>query len=70
MMFRPGTVPATPMSADELRDLRAKHGLSRAAVARMLGLSESTVFRWETGESATPPLLRPALHYYLERSKA
>ena len=38
------------LTPGEIRDLRAKLGLSRAELARITGLGESSVARWETGE--------------------
>lgn len=36
-------------SADRIRDLRARAGLSQEALARKLGVSKNTVARWEKG---------------------
>lgn len=38
-----------------IRRLRNTLGLSRTELARFLGVSEATVVRWESDESATEP---------------
>ena len=38
------------LTATEIRDLRAKYELSRAELARITGLGESSIARWETRE--------------------
>ena len=38
------------LTATEIRDLRAKYDLSRAELARISGLGESSIGRWETRE--------------------
>ena len=38
------------LTPTEIRDLRAKYGLSRAELARISGLGESSIARWETRE--------------------
>jgi transcriptional regulator with XRE-family HTH domain len=35
----------------EIKALRERFGVDRAAFARMLGVDTRTVFRWESGES-------------------
>jgi len=40
---------------EDIRRLRAKLGLSRAHLARFLGVSEATVVRWESDETVTEP---------------
>jgi DNA-binding XRE family transcriptional regulator len=42
------------MAPKELQVLRDKLGLSRAALARFLGVAEMTVVRWESGDATTP----------------
>lgn len=41
-----------PFAPAELRFLRKLLGLSQAAVARLLGITDQTVARWEKGETA------------------
>ena len=37
------------LSPQEVRDIRNRHGMTRAAFAGMTGLGEATLGRWETG---------------------
>ena len=37
------------LSPQEVRDIRKRHGMTRAAFAAMTGLGEATLGRWETG---------------------
>lgn len=39
------------LTPDEIRELRDRHNLSRAAFARRNGFGEATLARWERGES-------------------
>ena len=39
------------MTPQQLKDLRRAAGVSQAALARKLGMSESQVQRWETGKN-------------------
>ena len=43
--------------ADELRRHREAFGLSRAALARLLGVYEQTCYRWERALSPIPTML-------------
>ena len=38
------------MTGDELREMREAAGLTQAALADMLGVKQSTVYRWEHGQ--------------------
>jgi DNA-binding transcriptional regulator YiaG len=40
---------------NRIRELREKLGLSRAHLARFLGVSEATVVRWESDAAVTEP---------------
>lgn len=40
------------MNGEELKALRARLGVSRAALARMVGCSVVTITRWEEGKGA------------------
>lgn len=40
------------MTPEELRQQRHAHGLSQAALAKLMQVSPNTVARWERGESA------------------
>ncbi len=70
----PGTT--TPASADwriarsgqvlgyKIAKLREKHGLSQAAVARDLGVSQSAVSQWECGAAQPSTVHLQAIAYY------
>jgi len=49
-----GTVSRT-VTGNGIRQLRVKLGLSRAHLARFLGVSEATVVRWEADAAVTEP---------------
>lgn len=40
------------LSADEIRAIRERHGLTQAELARLLRLGGNTVSRWEAGRNA------------------
>lgn len=40
------------LSADEIREIRARHALTQAELSRLLRLGASTVSRWEAGRNA------------------
>lgn len=42
------------MTAEELKAIRAKQGLSQRAFAEVLGLSNVEIARWETGKRPIP----------------
>jgi transcriptional regulator with XRE-family HTH domain len=48
---RPPHDPGQPVSGEAIRRLRRERGLSRAALGELVGVSERTVLRWESGES-------------------
>lgn len=56
------------MTAAELRAHRRALGLSQLQLARALGVDHSTVFRWEQGTRAVPPLLALALEALARRA--
>ena len=37
------------LNPEEVRDIRTRHGMSRSAFARVTGLGEATIGRWEAG---------------------
>ncbi|KKM64978.1 hypothetical protein LCGC14_1495880 [marine sediment metagenome] len=39
------------MTGEELKTLRQERGLSRARLADEVGVSEQTIWRWETGRT-------------------
>ena len=49
------------MQREELKEWRQRHGLSRARLARMLGVNHLAVAFWEGGRRRLPPLLPLAL---------
>lgn len=51
------------MTPQELVDRREELRLTRAELARILGISRSTLHRWEAGDTAIPPYLELALAY-------
>lgn len=44
-----------PMSLDELKTLRARLEVSRTDLARFLGVSETTIVRWESDDAISEP---------------
>lgn len=49
------------MKADDIRRLRQSLGLSQETLARRLGVSFSTVNRWENGKAVPSPMARKGL---------
>lgn len=49
-----------------VRELRKGAGLSQRELAALLGVSENTVTRWESGNRKPPPYLRLAIEHVLE----
>ncbi len=45
------------LSGEELRAWRKKHGLTQAELAWLLGVSQSAIGKWETGDRKIPPFL-------------
>jgi putative transcriptional regulator len=59
---------ARPLTGKELRFLRVELLLSQAALARLLGVKELTVARWETGRTRIPAAVDAAVRaLYLEK---
>lgn len=50
-----------PVSADELREWREAVTLTQRDLADYLGVTTTTISRWETGAVPMPPYLRFAL---------
>ncbi len=50
-------------SGERLRAKRTKAGLSQEALARLLGVTQNTVARWERDEMTPSPMLWPALEH-------
>jgi transcriptional regulator with XRE-family HTH domain len=53
---------------DQLRHARRLLGLSQEALARQLGVDESTVWKWELGRSRPIRRYRQLLERFLDRS--
>lgn len=49
------------MSPEELRSHRMKHEMSRAELARLLGVTVHTIASYETGKQPIPPMLELAM---------
>lgn len=49
------------MTPFQLRSRREALGLSMEALARRLGISVTTVYRWESGRTELPPMLSLAM---------
>ena len=59
---------ARPLTGKELRFLRVELLLSQAALARLLGVKELTVARWERGRTRIPAAVDAAVRaLYLEK---
>ena len=58
------------MSGEELRARREALRLSREVLAREVGCSERTLYRWEAGKTAPQQLTRQAVRQALERLEA
>ncbi len=56
------------MTAPELAAARAAAGLSRRQLALLMGVYDSTIWRWETGRSPIGHLEAAELHRVLQRS--
>jgi len=52
-----------------LKQIRKRHSLSFEAIAREMGLSHRTIFRWIHGESLPSPMARQRLAEYIKRQK-
>jgi transcriptional regulator with XRE-family HTH domain len=52
-----------------LKQIRKRHSLSLEAIAREMGLSYRTIFRWIHGESLPSPMARQRLAEYIKRQK-
>ncbi len=52
-----------------LKNIRTKAGLSQEALARLLGVTVTTVARWERDEMIPSPMLWPALEHVIHCAK-
>lgn len=57
----------TALKPKELLQLRLKHGIKRAQMARFFGLEGQTLWRWEMGQDHAPLYATHLYHYYLNR---
>jgi len=57
------------MTAEELKRLRQRAGLTQKALAGLLGVARITVVRWETGERGISRVTELAIRYVLERQR-
>jgi DNA-binding transcriptional regulator YiaG len=55
------------MTPTELKAIRAKLGLSQAALAELLGVKRNTVVRWEMGKHPMPELAVRLLAFIWEQ---
>jgi DNA-binding transcriptional regulator YiaG len=49
------------MTPDEVREFRARYGLSQPELARLLGLADRTIRAWERGEWPVPQVAALAM---------
>lgn len=68
-MWPDGIGPVDPgMTPDDIRRWREARGLTTTDLADLLGVSQATVSRWETGDRPpTMPLVRLALERLAQR---
>jgi transcriptional regulator with XRE-family HTH domain len=57
------------VAPEHISRLRSRLKLSRAALARFLGVTEMTIIRWESGEQSSPHGLQLLLLQSLERAR-
>lgn len=57
------------VTPERISRLRSRLKLSRAALARLLGVTEMTIIRWESGEQSSPRGLQLLLLQALERAR-
>lgn len=55
------------MSIEELWQLRDQLGISRAQLAREIGVNQATLWRWETGKFNPTPLAEKQVERVLQR---
>lgn len=58
-----------PVDSHQIAHLRSRLKLSRAALARFLGVTEMTIIRWESGEQSSPHGLQLLLLQALDRAR-
>jgi len=49
------------MTAEDIKNLRSKMGLSQKELAKQLGTSTMTIYRWESGARQPLPIFRDKL---------
>jgi len=52
----------------DIKSIRGKLGLTQEELARKLGVSWSTVARWEAGQGKPSPLAQKAIEYLLKET--
>ncbi len=57
------------MTAEQLKRLRQRAGLTQKALAALLGVARITVVRWETGQRPISRVTELAIRYVLERQR-
>ena len=65
----------TDLTAREIKDIRTRYGLSQQAFARVLGLGEASIVRYENGQKPArerepnPCRQKPLVHARLPRAR-
>ncbi len=70
MKTKKNTMPKTEQNdlADKIRELRSKLGMTQEQFAAKVGVTFSTVNRWESGKSKTSPLAMRQIEELIERT--
>jgi DNA-binding transcriptional regulator YiaG len=58
-----GRRPELRVSAEELKTLRDRLGLTQAELAELIGVGWNTIARWETAQREIPPMAMKLLGY-------
>lgn len=66
-MLSPRTVPKSPNSLEEIRELRTLSGLSQAGFASLISRSVRTIKRWESGDCEPESLVLQEIRRQLSR---
>lgn len=69
MKTKKNTMPKTEQNdlADKIRELRSKLGMTQEQFAAKVGVTFSTVNRWESGKSKPLPLAMRRIEELMER---
>jgi transcriptional regulator with XRE-family HTH domain len=70
MKTKKNTMPKTGQNdlADKIRELRSKLGMTQEQFAAKVGVTFSTVSRWESGKSKPSPLPMRQIEELMERT--